>query len=429
MKLMRFVVLASASLLSSSTLGADVLVIAADSSGDFTSLQAAVDAALNGDTLLVKSGTYVGPTIIGKQLNVVADANAEVVIEGSLEVHGLLGDSHVLLAGLHVVGAPDVATTDRYALRVSDSLGSIRVQECELTGAHPSSVTVPLDTVSVANCPNVSFVRTVCTAVAGGGGSGVEAVSSSIAILDSSVNGGSAQGFELVNPQHGKPGGDGFDGASSFLFTSGSSYFGGAGSHSSSGGQCNCGGLGGSGISLGDFGWPSGPTNVTSTAAEIATATQGAPGGSDPGGACGLCINCDNCSGPFGQPYYGESAVTHLGGAARMLSARNVAREQTVLPLRFRGMPGDKVALCVGKAGDFRHTPGQRGVELVEASAKRIRVGKIAADGMLTYFYAMPALANGEESRTLFFQALHESTSGQFTLGSPLNVVVLDAAL
>lgn len=431
MKLSCLCILASTSLLSSTAIGGNVLVVAAGGGGDFTSLQAAVDAAVSGDTLLVKTGQYVGPTIVGKQLNVVADSNAKVVVEGSIEVHGLLGGTHVLFAGLHVTGAPNSATTDRYALRVSDSLGSIRVQECELNGAPVTPSQYDLHAVVIENAHDVAIVRSVCTAADFGGGCGVKATSASIALHESALSGGDAFGTTPLSPGNGLPGGDGFDGASSFLFTAGSTFHAGNGSASSSGGQCNYGGNGGSGVSLGDSVGGCEQvicvTSVTSTAIELANVSAGGLGGSDPGGACGLCLNCDLRPGPPGLAYLGESATQHLAGSACTLSARSVAREGTVLTLRFRGTPGDKVSLYVGDAGGFRSDAQWRGVKLVETGAKRLRVGRIEPDGTLTYFLAMPSVPAGS-ARTMFLQALHESGGGQFTLGSPLNVVVLDAA-
>jgi pectin methylesterase-like acyl-CoA thioesterase len=52
---------------------ADVHVVDASGGGDFTTLQAAVNAAADGDTLLVRSGSYDGFLLTGKGLSIVAE--------------------------------------------------------------------------------------------------------------------------------------------------------------------------------------------------------------------------------------------------------------------------------------------------------------------------------------------------------------------
>lgn len=418
----------TATLLVASLAHAGVLVVASDGSADFTDLPAAVDAANDGDTLLVRTGVYVGPTIVGKSLNVVADTNATVVVRGSLEVHGLVSGSHVLVADMRIEGAPSTSSSDRYALRVSDCLGSVRVQQCELVGAELFSQSQQIPhAVSLEHGDDVSLVRTVCRSQALG--SGVDAISSSVAIHDSRIDGGNAVGVQ-TEFGFGRPGGDGFDGDHSFLFTSNSEFHGGNGSPSAPFGSCNCGGIGGAGVSLGDNDWlVTGPT-ITSTAVEIQTVAVGGLGGEDFGINCALCGACDHCDGPPGQPFFGDASVAHLGGVARVLSARSVVREQTVLALHFEGVPADDVALFVARSPGFEYVSQLRGVMLTKQVGpdRAKHIGKIGADGTLTYLLTMPTLRPSEAARTLFLQAEYAGVGGKRTLGSPLALVVLDGA-
>jgi parallel beta-helix repeat protein len=63
-------------------------VVVAPVGGDFTSLQAAIDAVPDGATLLVRAGTYQGPfTLLERQLEILGDgARAAIVLESTTEM-------------------------------------------------------------------------------------------------------------------------------------------------------------------------------------------------------------------------------------------------------------------------------------------------------------------------------------------------------
>src|SRR5262245_59533449 len=61
------------------------VLVVAPSGGQFTTIQAAIDAAENGDSILVKAGTYPGFSIIARaRLDVVAEVDAIVNVGGVL---------------------------------------------------------------------------------------------------------------------------------------------------------------------------------------------------------------------------------------------------------------------------------------------------------------------------------------------------------
>jgi polygalacturonase len=80
---------------------ADVLVVDASGMGDFTDIQPAIDAAADGDLVLVNPGVFQGFTILDKSVSVVARSTATVSIDGSVIVQHLAAARYVELAGLN----------------------------------------------------------------------------------------------------------------------------------------------------------------------------------------------------------------------------------------------------------------------------------------------------------------------------------------
>jgi pectin methylesterase-like acyl-CoA thioesterase len=71
-----------------------------------TDIQPAVDAAANGDLVLVKAGTYSGFTIDAKGVSVIADAGAAAVANGLVFVSNVSASQRVLLSTSRTRGSP-----------------------------------------------------------------------------------------------------------------------------------------------------------------------------------------------------------------------------------------------------------------------------------------------------------------------------------
>ena len=94
---------------------------------DFLDLQAAVDAAFDGDTILVQSGRYGGVTIDDKELTITGEAGASFDFrpQSTIEVRNLSADKSVLVRGLaadvtHV--APRLVLTDNVGVVLFEDL-------------------------------------------------------------------------------------------------------------------------------------------------------------------------------------------------------------------------------------------------------------------------------------------------------------------
>ncbi|MFN0242196.1 MAG: hypothetical protein ACKVWV_04825 [Planctomycetota bacterium] len=424
---------------------ADVLVVNGAGGTPWQSIQAAVDAASDGDTILVKRGSYAAFTIDDKALRVVAESNHTVEIFGTVVVHDLAAQKLVVLAGLEMTGLPSSAGTAPQALFLLDDAGSVRVQDCRVRAADGvANACAAGPGARVHDSTDVAFVGCSLFGLrahptrGGKGGSGLLAdASSSVACYDVLAQGGDADacsGCVVLGlcpdvPLHddwcppggfypdGSFGGDGFEGAG-FLFASNARFQGGDGGNAQqqSSGETVYAGIGGDGV------------RACTTACTIwlldEVTTGGAAGGVDPSpfqpwraGAPGVGVRATD-----------GATVASLSGMSRTLVGPNVVREAQPIELQFFGEPGDTVHLFIGSAAGFQFSPALRGVKLVR-NAKRLRIGQIGASGVLAHTLSVSELGAGVLSKTLVFQSLHGSTNGRATLGTALAVVVVDSAM
>jgi nitrous oxidase accessory protein len=75
----------------------DTLYVDDDGTADYTSIQAAIDAANEGDTIFVYAGSYVGPLNITKTLTLTGEAKFSTVIDGKK-----LGEDMITITAPHV---------------------------------------------------------------------------------------------------------------------------------------------------------------------------------------------------------------------------------------------------------------------------------------------------------------------------------------
>jgi hypothetical protein len=128
------------------TFAGDVHVVDLSGSADFTTLQAAVNAAAGGDTILVNGGNYTASTggasalIVGKSLNIAQGAGGQPELYGTLEIQGLASNQEVHVQGLFAREVV-VSQSAGHVLLEDMNQGAGWFQECSLEVLASQNVT------------------------------------------------------------------------------------------------------------------------------------------------------------------------------------------------------------------------------------------------------------------------------------------------
>ncbi|MFT5287650.1 MAG: hypothetical protein ACI8TQ_003838 [Planctomycetota bacterium] len=148
----RLSIAAALLILTSPVFAQQVLVVdESGARGDFTDIQPAVDAAVDGDLILVKTGTYGPISIDGKSISISADSGALPVLEAGIAIQNIASNQSVLVQGLRV------ASSSAFDLLSIDNCpGAILLQECQFgTGTETA---IFAQGVSIFACEAVTMV-------------------------------------------------------------------------------------------------------------------------------------------------------------------------------------------------------------------------------------------------------------------------------
>lgn len=379
-----------------------VRIVEPTGTSNYPNIQAAVDAAVNGDVVLVGAGVYSGFTIPYKALIVAAAPNGGAIVHGSVQIQGLLAGREVALIGLEVSGSNDLP-----ALWVSNCAGHVLLQDCSFTGGGG-----PYSGVDVTMSNSVALVRCTATGSLGYsdfgdfyGGDGVRCSNSSLAVYDCSLVGGDAQQVCDYPPGDGGWGYRGEPG--SLLVASGSSARGGKG-----GNDCFCGkppGKGGAGFAVG--------SGSALNLLDI-TATSGPPGISP----CG--IN----AGSYPEIYNQGGTVTMYPGPARKLSpTQAVASDNSIWSLSISGSNGDRIYLPGSRTLGFSWVPSTGGVWLIGVPTGPTQLlGLVPSTGVLAAQKAVPDVPLPLTHRAVFSQVVAADSANERFLGAPAARIVLN---
>lgn len=406
----------------------DVLVVDSSGAGDFQSLQAAIDAAGDGDTLLIKPGAYGPSEVRFKGLQLVADG-APVNLNGGLRIVDTLVQHEILVRGIRIHGENLFESAPVPAVEVSFVRGPLRFEECEILGATPGKcwVDVPFDCAGGPGAEielglDVAFAR--CVLVGGDGiplynggensraGNALFLKGGVVALHHCSLQGG--EGIDwILDLDEGGPGGDGIyaeDGlVPATVFLAGSDSTGGEGGD---GALCICeGGAGGDGLHM------EGPA---AQAFVVDSALIGDTGG------------CGGNGAPDGLPERatGGAQITQWSGPAPRLEGPGPLREGESAALSLEAAPGSLAILVGSPSPGLRLLPFRKSAALfLPGLATYELLGQVPVGGVLQYSSPIGQLPSGVQSYTLVTQAWVRPPVGVARLSGPWHRIVLDESL
>jgi hypothetical protein len=394
MKLLSFgLSLALLPLLGSSVLAQGQLWIVDDDGGagvDFNDIQAAIDAAAGGDTILVRSGNYGTTASDGKAL-VVAEDSGQSVSMSSIAVRNLQGGQRVVLRGISANNWRLEANNGPVWVE-SVSGGSIPFFAC--IGGSGS-----VDMLTISSCADVVITRSTFN---GGhtydaGYDAIHAADSNLYLFETIAEGGTPTGSSQG------AGGDGVDITQCTLFASGCRFVGGCGAFGSA---CSSGGDGGAGLRR--------------------------TGGTPPDLLeCVLAGGYEGCAAEYPLcPYCGQPGAdvvggyTLIAGYARDYAIASPGTGGQTTTLVYTGKAGDLVFSLVALSQDSLFLPELAGTLVLPIPPILISHGPAGGTGALTVAVPLPSLPPGTEAFTVYAQAAAVSAVGAAVLAAPSQLTI-----
>jgi len=384
----------------------------------FPDIQSAVNAASEGDVLIVGAGNLAGDvTIDGKSLVLMPGPGATVIdFYSTFTVKNLAANQSVSISDL-VVHASNFTYGSTFAVSITDDAGAVLFQGCSLSsGGSPggSQIAPPANpTVRVVNSSRVSFTSCTLNGGTGGGGCGFNA------------------------PFIGGAGGAALATSSSRVTLQGCQLHGGAGGR----GTSDCG-MGGAGAHVdGGFLFATSTLFAGADGAPACSNTQAGDGGNGIESAGDVHLSgCTLVGGAGGEsltlPLYGNPGSPSTGPVTthpvveRAMSGPRFAQSATAVTVAIHGSPGDNVYLTSSTGAELGWKPANNGVWLVPAP-RYFSIdpnGIVPASGVLSLAAALPELPFGTNVGVATVQALVIAADASQTVTYPVHVMLLRAS-
>ncbi len=403
---------------------------------DFTDIQPAVDAAADGDVILVRGRLgkeYGGAIIAARTLTIAGDLDTSTPfpvqinpVTGPIWIQNLAVDQRVTLRGLVIRDAVPVAPAFQSNLTVTGSMGDVFVEDISMTRGASIFLGQPAPpALNVATTSKLTLVHSSGFGSRGAegamGGQGGLIFSSSVILHHVLLRGG--DGSPVSEPQPGviiqaQPGGEGLRIVGSKVIAIGSTISGGDGGRGIEDAAMNCypsadGGTG---------------AHVTFSAInpasliELDSTIKGGRGGGAPG------INCP--AGADGDDLFLGGAYTVLPASAPEFSSNSPVREGEDLDLLFRASAGDFAFLSVGvlNGPEFNPVAFDGLLHIVQPTLFRF-MGTVPASGNFLRQFTVNELGHGVEAMNVDLQGIFftPATTGlRLTAANPSSVLLLD---
>ncbi|MBI5433502.1 MAG: right-handed parallel beta-helix repeat-containing protein [Planctomycetes bacterium] len=387
-------------------------------------LQAAIDAAADGDVLVAHGGNYSGFTIDNRSLAIFAVPGETVHVQGKVEIKNLPSSKRVVLSDLDIDETIASGLDGTHALYVSNCTGSVWIQSCTLTGADGVDTGTSPDGgfggagVELLNATSVVLVSSTLEGGAGGdigttscfpacwlpgeGGAGLWLRGSSRAALydcDALGGHGGNGGYQASQGGHGISN----TASSGSLFASNTSASGGDGGASVAWQN----GDGGDGLRT-----PASPTVSTLLGSSFTPGVAGTGSASNPGSD--------------GVPVFG--AALQLAPSARRFSTEHVARAASSISASLGGEAGDRYFAPKSTTTAWLSKLATNGVWTIRYPAvmPTTPLAILPFDGSVVVNWNTPQVPIGAQTALCFSQGYVLPPSGGAVLASPACTLLLD---
>lgn len=368
--------------------------------GDFTTIQPAIDAAAPGETILVRHGEYPA-FLLAKELTISAVQDADVHVD-SFSVSGISSGGHAVVRGLKV----DQTVT------VFNNAGIVVLQELERTYFLGALLETPalriLDSEAVVLNGSELWGGEQPSSSSEHPGAGLEMTGSTLYVHGSIIRGGNAAAVY--------PFGEGGPGATlddAFLYLADSTLRGGQGTLGY--GEfpaCTDGQDGGPGIAFVD---------TLSEVQWLDATIEGGPGGYS-------SFSCFGWNpGDQGPMTVGTGTLGQFTGNALALHTPRTIPQGADVDLALSGGPAGAVAfLGMGSQPLALFLPNLFGALLIDGPYSVVGLGALDSEGKLNTSIPGTALSAGDEALQLHLQAGYLSPGLEIVLGAPAEVTVTD---
>jgi hypothetical protein len=405
-----------------------VHVVAPGQPGAYGDVQAAVDAAVSGDVILVRTPTTSSFVVDGKALHILGDLPVAPVCAAPSSGDNTMddGSAHNVVRNLAPGQVTVVRGLELAGLEIADVQGAVWIEDCTIQRFAPAMRATACSRLVITGA---AIEGPDGSADAGGtdvvhAGRALELAHCRAVIRDSTLRGGDGQSYAvtLLGDLPNGPGREALHVTGGSLWMSGGALAGGDGGTGGVDalGACTDGGAGATALRL--------------EAGEPLVTLQGTTLAGGEGGPAG-CLDAPTAPGQDGPPSSTSSGqikhslqrVSHLhvtgsGGTPAI-------REHESLQLLVECQPGDAVLLLLAGSPGITMPAHFVGPLLVGTPLQLLWLGTSGSSHELAFSIGAPALGSRLQKVELFLQAVIVPKARPGIGGGAASVVLLDASL